>query len=152
MLKLCKKCFDNPPSDKVGDNGYWPYLFDDDYECPQCGAELVDIDCPVEDYFIIVQTSGDKSFIQAMMELREKDLIENHLKLQQFETQIMQQDKLKYQKEAAQAPYIPRCPNCHSTNIFRISSLARGISVGLAGLCSDLINKSYKCKACGYTW
>lgn len=46
----------------------------------------------------------------------------------------------------------PKCPTCGSTNIRKISTGERMISVGMLGLFSKKINKSFKCNACGYTW
>lgn len=49
-------------------------------------------------------------------------------------------------------PNIPKCPTCQSTNIQKIGGLERGVSVAAWGLFSKKINKSFKCKNCGYTW
>lgn len=46
----------------------------------------------------------------------------------------------------------PECPTCHSKNVQPISSVERGASIALLGIFSKKINKSYKCKNCGYTW
>lgn len=55
--------------------------------------------------------------------------------------------KLKYP-----LPKAIHCPTCNSTNIDKISGLERGASVLTLGLFSKKINKSFKCKNCGYTW
>lgn len=47
---------------------------------------------------------------------------------------------------------VPKCPTCGSTNIRKISTGERMVSVGILGLFSKKINKSFKCNACGYTW
>ena len=47
---------------------------------------------------------------------------------------------------------VPKCPTCGSTNIQKISGLERGASVMGIGIFSKKINKSFKCKSCGYTW
>lgn len=47
---------------------------------------------------------------------------------------------------------IPKCPTCGSTNIKKISTMERAVSVGTLGLFSKKINKSFKCGNCGYTW
>ena len=44
------------------------------------------------------------------------------------------------------------CPTCHSTNVQKIGAGERAVSVGLFGMFSNKINKSFKCKSCGYTW
>lgn len=46
----------------------------------------------------------------------------------------------------------PRCPHCHSSNIQKIGGLERAGSVAMLGVFSKKINKSFKCKSCGYTW
>lgn len=45
-----------------------------------------------------------------------------------------------------------KCPNCHSTNVKKISTTERATSVVTLGLLSKKINKSYKCLNCKYTW
>lgn len=46
----------------------------------------------------------------------------------------------------------PKCPTCGSLNIKRIGGVERAASVGMFGLFSKKINKSFKCGNCGYTW
>lgn len=46
----------------------------------------------------------------------------------------------------------PKCPHCQSTNIAKISGTERAMSVIGLGILSKKINKSFKCKNCGYTW
>jgi len=60
--------------------------------------------------------------------------------------------KKPIQEEKPAQQNIPKCPTCQSTNIQRISGLERGTSIGLFGLFSKKINKSFKCNNCGYTW
>lgn len=52
------------------------------------------------------------------------------------------------QAEAAK----PHCPTCGSTNIKKLDVIDRAVSVGTLGVLSNKINKSFKCKDCGYTW
>lgn len=46
----------------------------------------------------------------------------------------------------------PKCPTCGSTNVSPIGGLERGVSVGILGIFSKKINKSFKCSHCGMTW
>ena len=46
----------------------------------------------------------------------------------------------------------PKCPTCGSSNIRKISTGERMVSVGMLGLFSKKISKSFKCNSCGYTW
>lgn len=45
-----------------------------------------------------------------------------------------------------------QCPTCHSKNVERIGTGERFLSVAVFGLFSNKINKTFKCKNCGYTW
>lgn len=44
------------------------------------------------------------------------------------------------------------CPTCHSKNVKKIGAGERIVSVGMLGFFSNKINKTFKCKDCGYTW
>ena len=46
----------------------------------------------------------------------------------------------------------PKCPTCGSTNIEKISTLNRAVSIRMVGLASDKIGKQFCCKNCGYKW
>lgn len=58
----------------------------------------------------------------------------------------------KEAKQAALNATKPKCPHCQSTNISKISGTERAVSVIGLGILSNKINKSFKCKSCGYTW
>lgn len=44
------------------------------------------------------------------------------------------------------------CPYCHSTNVTKIGTVNRAVSVGMFGLASSKIGKTHKCNDCGSTW
>lgn len=46
----------------------------------------------------------------------------------------------------------PKCPYCKSTNIERITTIDRGVSVAAFGLASGKIGKQYKCRNCKHMW
>ena len=48
--------------------------------------------------------------------------------------------------------FTPKCPTCQSTNIRKMGGIERGVSIYAFGLFSKKINKTFKCKNCGYTW
>lgn len=54
--------------------------------------------------------------------------------------------------ESKQTSDVPKCPTCQSTNVQKISGGERVASVVALGIFSKKINKSFKCKSCGYTW
>lgn len=113
-----------------------------------CGKEsLIETQVTDNEYHIIYNVSSDRTFINAMIDLKEKDPIEFQLKMSQFKTQVQQQESIKTQNDDT-----PRCPHCKSTNIKSISGLNRGASIAMWGIFSKKINKSFECKQCGYTW
>lgn len=71
-----------------------------------------------------------------------------------------QQDFRKFQKEELSKKKMeeyrkrnaPKCPMCGSTNIEKISTTSRAVSVAAVGLASGKIGKQYKCKNCKHMW
>ena len=112
--------------------------------CPFCNVQCVETDITRDEYW-------------AMSERQKEELI-NHF----IETLIKDtyDPKAREYREANEhAPfwnYVPEskptCPTCHSQNVQRISGIERGASVIGFGLLSNKINKSFKCRSCGYTW
>lgn len=47
---------------------------------------------------------------------------------------------------------VPTCPTCGSTNVQRLSTTSKVIGVGLLGLASKTVGKTYKCNNCDYHW
>ena len=50
------------------------------------------------------------------------------------------------------AEYNIHCPYCNSTNVTKIGTVNRAVSVGMFGLASSKIGKTHKCNDCGSTW
>ena len=61
-------------------------------------------------------------------------------------------NRLYMEKRQAQKANVPRCPTCGSTNIRRISTLDRAVSVGILGIFSGKIGKNYECLNCKAKW
>jgi hypothetical protein len=138
IVKKCNKC------------GRFCVCSDDDYLIDGykgCDGLMVDTGIKFDDYLIISKISSDDSFLQAMIDLKEKDIIEYNLKMSQFKSQLEQQKSNKVQNDNT-----PRCPHCRSTNIRPISGLNRGASIAMWGIFSKKINKSFECLNCKYTW
>lgn len=93
----------------------------------------------VEDYF----QCGEKIAIEAI-KMWQEELGEPLLS--------PEQKALNNERERLSRKYKPKCPTCQSTNVQEIGIGARAISVIMLGLHSNKINKSFKCKNCGYTW
>lgn len=62
------------------------------------------------------------------------------------------QQKAHNQAVARESLNKPKCPTCQSTDIQKIGTGERIASVAALGIFSKKINKSFKCKNCGYTW
>lgn len=136
VLKICEKCGKRGGATPV-----------EAKKCGLCGGNLINTNISTEEFSIIENISSDDDFLNAMIDLKEKDPIEFQLKMSQFKTQVQQQESIKTQNDNT-----PRCPHCKSTNIKSISGLNRGASIAMWGIFSKKINKSFECKQCGYTW
>lgn len=149
MIKFCQNCKNNRHIEPGGANGYYWCWIDSVKICKTCGGEFQDIDFSASDLKILTQISQEVSFIEAMIKLKQNDIIEYNLKLSQFRTQVQQQER---EMEQAKQQSVPHCPNCNSTNIRPISGLNRGASIAMFGIFSKKINKSFECLNCRYTW
>ena len=149
MIKFCENCKKNNiiKYDCVG-GYYWSYL-DTATTCNECGNEFINIDFSALDLKILMQVSKDINFIEAMIKLHDEDIIEYESRMSQFRTQVQQQEQIKKQQQEDSKPH---CPHCKSTNISKIGTGARIGSIAMWGVFSKKINKSFKCKQCGYTW
>lgn len=78
----------------------------------------------------------------------------------QKDCELYKTDKKAYQRQKVQEEDFrravealePKCPHCNSTNIERISTIDRAVSVETVGLASGKIGKQYKCKNCKHMW
>ena len=55
-------------------------------------------------------------------------------------------------REQKKHPTNIHCPTCGSNKIEKISGASRAASVGVFGLASSKIGKTFECKSCGYKW
>lgn len=95
-----------------------------------------------DDALAIYNVTHSTEIIDAMIELKQKDIIEYGLKLSQFKNQL-EQNRQVNQQEKNQV----HCPKCGSTSI---TTGARGVNLtfGLLGA-SKTVNR---CGKCGHTW
>ena len=47
---------------------------------------------------------------------------------------------------------VPKCPTCSSTDIKKIGSVNKTISIATFGIFSSKIGKQFECLNCGYKW
>lgn len=115
--------------------------------CPVCKFNNTLVD---EDMDILQQLRCSQQLIEAMQELRDKDIIEYELKMSQFRTQYEQQTSRQIKEQ--QSDSRPKCPTCGSTNIEKISV---GKKIGgsmLFGIFSSDVRNTMHCKNCGAKW
>lgn len=95
-----------------------------------------------DDAYTIYNVTHSTEIIDAMIELKQKDIIEYGLKLSQFKNQLEQKKQVN-QQEKNQV----RCPRCGSPNI---TAGQRGYSLltGFVGS-SSTVNR---CANCGHKW
>ncbi len=146
MLYYCKKC------------GRMIQMYSNDEKiCDYCqnvvipvpdeytiGRSKTAINKDLKEQFINEYIKSSPEFDQYLFDHRDEDLhnrrMENNAKLEHSKAILEEQS------------HQPECPTCHSKNIQRISGVERGASVAMLGLFSKKLNKSFKCKNCGYTW
>lgn len=140
MNEIIKKC------EKCGDIAVYTSTYNIHKE-NNCNGNLIETSLSYDDFCVLCDISEDNAFLQAMINLKEKDIIEYNLKMSQFKSQLEQQKSSKTQNDTT-----PKCPHCKSTNIKPISALNRGASIAMWGVFSKKINKSFECLNCKYTW
>ena len=115
-----------------------------------CNGELETLNISWDELSIIADISTDRNFLQAMIDLREKDIIEYNLKMSQFKTQLEQQ---KSAREKVKTDNRLKCPTCGSAKVIRIPGLSKATWVALQGVYSiGKISKTFQCMNCGYKW
>lgn len=95
-----------------------------------------------EDALSIYDVTHSTEIIDAMIELKQKDIIEYGLKLSQFKNQLEQRNQVNQQEQNQ-----VHCPRCGSTNI---TAGQRGYSLltGFVGSGSTV----NRCANCGHKW
>lgn len=143
-VRYCPNCMANgiPSTNRwKGIRGYVPDFTNG--HCIMCNQPLGAVtNMTSDDYMIISKISTDTSFFEAMMQLKEEDIIEYQSRMAKFRTQVGEQESAKAAESAAL-----KCPRCGSTNI---STGARGVSFFWGFLGADkTVNR---CGKCGFTF
>lgn len=112
-----------------------------------CGGKMFDTGMKFDEYLIVSKISKDNAFLNAMIELKQKDIIEYNLKLNQFKLQAEHKNS-----DSSNNVNILKCPTCGSTNVRKMGGIERGASIAAFGIFSKKFNKTFKCGNCGYTW
>ena len=141
-VKICKICKLN--NDGVF-KGYWPFLEENYNICNECGNHLENTSINSNDFWIIWNISQESSFLDAMIDLHDKDIIEYELKMSQFRNQANQQkqQKVAQQQESSKV----KCPKCGSSDI-GVTNRGYSLLTGFIGSCKAMNT----CKNCGHKW
>lgn len=135
--------------------GYF-YLFEPNNSsstiCPCCEkGKLENSPLTFEEFKIIDEVSNsDRQFLEAMIDLKQKDPIEYQLKMSQFKANLSQQESAKQVVE--QESNVPHCPTCSSTDLKKISTTSKIMNTAMWGIFGTKRHKTYHCNSCGYEW
>ena len=136
------------------------------YLCPICGATYTNTDARNNEH---VCKFCNKELIKINMTLKEntdflimdgttvKDqtrILANKFGGFQFSEKAYENimNIVNNKKQSTTQPSTPHCPTCNSTNIRKIGTGERAVSIIGLGLFSHKINKTWKCNDCGHTW
>ncbi len=114
--------------------------------CPKHKVAMQEINISSMDYFVLKNISSDFNFIEAMIKLKDDDIIEYQSRMSQFRNQIEQQEQIKKQSEEQQRNQV-RCPKCGSIHI---AEGTRGYTLTTGFIGSSKFR--YICKNCGFKW
>lgn len=124
--------------------GYYPLTNAKD-KCPDGHSNIITTNITSNDYHILCSISDDTNFFEAMMKLKENDIIEYESRMSQFRLQVTEQKKAEEEKEN-KTPVL-KCPKCGSTNI-TTGSKGVGFFRGFLGA-DQTVNR---CGNCGHTF
>lgn len=144
MIKYCETCKENKREQCPSGYSYW--WKDDTKICPYDNNQLKEIVFDADDLSLICEISEDSNFIEAMIKLKQDDIIEYNLKMSQFKA--TQNKSSAAEESSAQI----KCPTCSSTNISRISTTAKVANIAMFGLLGQKRKHQFKCNNCKYEW
>lgn len=131
---ICKKDLPNPY--------FAPELFISCLSLEEHKGHFIDTGLLYEEAVFIRNISEDISFLEAMINLKQKDPIEFHLKMSQFKF-------TKSQAGGVEESSVPKCPYCNSTDLSKISGLSKAGSVALWGIFAvGKVSKQWHCNNC----
>ena len=99
----------------------------------------------------LIENDGRKSLFCESCNHFEDIYVNDKLK-QKWENEAKEKEQAEINAKIQANINVPKCPTCDSTNIQKIGTGERVASVAMLGIFSKKINKSFKCKNCGYTW
>lgn len=142
---LCKKCRDEMTEPFFG---YYPFMEKNAVCNTHNGITMTETPITCDEYLEIINIAPrDISFLEAMIDLKQKDPIEFQLKMSQFKAA---QSQVKAVEENSSNCNLPKCPTCNSTDLSKISTakkVAKIAAFGIFGMGDN--GKTWKCNNCG---
>ena len=100
-----------------------------------------------DDALAIYNATKSTEVIDAMIDLKQKDIIEYNLKLNQFKLQAEQKNS-----SSSNNVNVLKCPTCSSTRVKKISTTSKVAGAAMFGLFSKTARSQFECEQCGYKW
>lgn len=126
--------------------------------CPFCKCKLIDTMLTWDDFKAIGENSNyNRDLLLAMIELRNRDVIEFETKMQPFREMSKKVQEEKERKRKEYFDYIdkvscPHCPTCGSSNLAKVSTFSKIMDSAVWGFGGKQRYKTYHCNNCGYEW
>ncbi len=126
-------------------------FFDDMTVCDKCNIQLMDNKIAQELHNWWNDGASQTNILKKYPEECQVILEYKNRQNEKYTTTGIRLTKLP-NSERVQPPQqqnLPKCPYCGSTDLNKIGTLGRAVSVGLFGLASGKIGKQWHCKNCG---
>lgn len=126
-------------------------------KCNICGGNLIDTKISYEEYKKLPKTKRCPKCKRKYPKLFIKcskcnvQLIKLSTENKRLDKQVEEIRKQTQESHSSQQN-IPKCPTCGSTDIKKLSTTSKVLGVGLLGLASKTVGKTYKCNKCGCYW
>lgn len=110
--------------------------------CRKCGGYPIKTNLTTDEFKYIGQISTDRDFIEAMMQLKQDNIIDFKLKIADFKSRVDIEEN-----ESKKNSNKPKCPKCGSTSLATVN---KGFSLLTGFLGSG--KPMNVCQKCGYKW
>ena len=107
---------------------------------------------------VCVETKDKLSFINAIIEKYNCEfddaliIAEYFIDKKPFPTNLSPQQITYNNQVAREWQNKPKCPTCGSANLSKVSATSKAVSVGLFGIFSQKVKKTWHCENCRYEW
>lgn len=140
------------------------FIADKNNNCPICNAKLETVSFLVGRKIINLGGEPRNKYIEEIIGHKLNPIMvqkqKEYFKKSYKEQKETLQKRIRKSEEARineyQQKYLAEhnihCPYCNSSNVTKIGTVNRAVSVGMLGLASSKIGKTHKCNDCGSKW